>query len=254
MESCSSGETMQLLISPRNVSEALECLESGAVDIIDIKNPDEGSLGANFPWVIEEIRNRTGGHLLSAAIGDIKTFQPGTVALAARGLAFLGVNYIKVGLLLPDPDQALQLMEKVVKAVKDHDPSIAVVTAGYADHAEAGGLDVFELPRLGRAAGCDAVMIDTALKNGATLFDSMTESELLDWCGQAREAGMQTALAGSLKKEHVEALYRIGPDIIGVRSAACDSHDRQNGRLRASHIVKFRQAMDERENLLMVAK
>lgn len=244
---------MQLLVSPRNVPEALECLKSAAVDIIDIKNPDEGSLGANYPWVIEEIRKCTGTHRLSAAIGDIKTFQPGTVSLAARAVAMLGISYIKIGLLLPDSDQALQMLRKVVRAVKDHDSSIAVVAAGYADHAEVGGLDVLELPRLGSIAGCDLVMIDTALKNGATLFDRMNESELGDWCNLARKRGLSTALAGSLKIEHLDKLFRIQPDIIGIRSAACDSHDRQNGMLRANHIMKFRKAMEKYEKSLKSA-
>jgi uncharacterized protein (UPF0264 family) len=39
-----------LLISPINTQEAREAINGGA-DIIDVKNPKEGSLGANFPWV-----------------------------------------------------------------------------------------------------------------------------------------------------------------------------------------------------------
>ena len=34
-------------------------------------------------------------------------------------------------------------------------------------------------------------------------------------------AGMQTALAGSLCFEHIPALKRINPDIIGVRGMVC---------------------------------
>ena len=42
---------MKLLVSPMNVQEAIAS-EQGGADIIDVKNPREGSLGANFPWVI----------------------------------------------------------------------------------------------------------------------------------------------------------------------------------------------------------
>ena len=45
---------MLLLISPINHEEAIESIEGGA-DIVDVKNPKEGSLGANFPWVIKDI-------------------------------------------------------------------------------------------------------------------------------------------------------------------------------------------------------
>ena len=44
---------MQLLVSPSSISEARH---SAAADIIDVKKPSEGSLGANFPWVIREIK------------------------------------------------------------------------------------------------------------------------------------------------------------------------------------------------------
>lgn len=39
---------MRLLVSPMNMEEAQAALAGGA-DILDVKNPKEGSLGANFP-------------------------------------------------------------------------------------------------------------------------------------------------------------------------------------------------------------
>jgi len=47
---------MELLVSPCSVEEAKNSL---AADIIDVKNPAEGSLGANFPWIIKAIKNLT---------------------------------------------------------------------------------------------------------------------------------------------------------------------------------------------------
>ncbi len=43
---------MQLLVSPSSIEEARLSL---AADIIDVKKPSEGSLGANFPWVIRAL-------------------------------------------------------------------------------------------------------------------------------------------------------------------------------------------------------
>ncbi|MHA2277293.1 MAG: (5-formylfuran-3-yl)methyl phosphate synthase, partial [Candidatus Kariarchaeaceae archaeon] len=40
---------MRLLISVINREEAINAI-NGGTDILDIKNPKEGSLGANFPW------------------------------------------------------------------------------------------------------------------------------------------------------------------------------------------------------------
>ncbi|HNS24866.1 MAG TPA: (5-formylfuran-3-yl)methyl phosphate synthase, partial [Methanobacteriaceae archaeon] len=88
---------MLLLISPINTQEAQEAIDGGA-DIIDVKNPKEGSLGANFPWVIRSIREITPKDLMvSATLGDVP-YKPGTVALAAAGAVLSGADYIKVGL------------------------------------------------------------------------------------------------------------------------------------------------------------
>ena len=86
---------MQLLVSPRDIEEAKRSL---AADIVDVKKPDEGSLGANFPWVIRAIKNLS-TKPVSAAIGDYD-FKPGGASLAAYGAAHAGADYIKIGLML----------------------------------------------------------------------------------------------------------------------------------------------------------
>jgi uncharacterized protein (UPF0264 family) len=49
----------------------------------------------------------------------------------------------------------------------------------------------------------------------------MDEVALTRFVEQNRELGLQTALAGSLKFEDLDALKRINPDIIGVRGMVC---------------------------------
>ena len=41
---------LKLLVSVIDEEDAREAYRGGA-DIIDVKNPEEGALGANFPWV-----------------------------------------------------------------------------------------------------------------------------------------------------------------------------------------------------------
>ena len=80
-----------------NEKEAFEAIAGGA-DIIDVKNPQEGSLGANFPWVIKRIREITPKNIqVSCTLGEVPNL-PGSISLAALGAASLGVDYIKVGL------------------------------------------------------------------------------------------------------------------------------------------------------------
>lgn len=81
-----------------NIEEARAALAGGA-DIIDVKNPKEGSLGANFPWAIRAVADLARGAApVSATIGDLP-FKPGTASLAALGAAVSGAEYVKAGLL-----------------------------------------------------------------------------------------------------------------------------------------------------------
>ena len=88
---------MELLVSAINLDEAKEALAGGA-DILDVKNPKEGSLGANFPWVIKEISDYAEDVIVSTTIGDVP-YKPGTVSLAALGSAVSGSNYVKVRII-----------------------------------------------------------------------------------------------------------------------------------------------------------
>ena len=102
---------MKLLVSPVNVEEARICKLGGA-DIIDVKNPKEGSLGANFPWMIKAVKQAAGHIPVSATIGDFN-YKPGTASLAALGAAVSGADYIKVGLYdIQTNDQALRIARR----------------------------------------------------------------------------------------------------------------------------------------------
>lgn len=219
---------MKILISPASPEEADSVLEGGA-DIIDIKNPAEGSLGASFPWVIRRVAERIAGRpvLLSATLGDLP-HKPGTAALAALGAIQSGARYIKAGLHgTRDEGEALAVMSAVARTCREADPALLPVAAGYADYRRFGGLDPQTIVRVAAASGAALVMLDTALKDGATLFDAVDEAELAGFAAAARAAGLGVALAGSLGLRHLAALRRIGADVIGLRGAVCRGGDRR---------------------------
>ena len=97
---------MRLLVSPSSIEEARSAL---AADIIDVKKPSEGSLGANFPWVIRAIKEMA-EKPVSAAIGDFD-YKPGCASLAAYGAACAGADFIKVGLMFDGRDGPLTSQE-----------------------------------------------------------------------------------------------------------------------------------------------
>src|SRR5262249_17357968 len=135
---------------------------------------------------------------VSATLGDLP-FKPGTASLAAYGAAEVGVSYIKAGLHgLNTYQQALEMMSAVKRAVRMASATADVVAAGYADYRRFGGLSSTDLVRAARDAECDGVMVDTAIKDGKTLFDNLSFDELREFVESAREARMFVALAGSL--------------------------------------------------------
>ncbi len=232
---------MKLLVSPINLSEARECVQGGA-DIVDVKNPAEGSLGAGFPWVIKEIRQFLPPELpLSAALGDVP-FKPGTIALASLGLASCGVQYIKVGLHgIRTLEEGIQMMKPVVETVKSYN-KIQIVAAGYADAQRIEAIKPNLIPEVGRLADCDLIMLDTAIKDGLRLFDHCKINFLEKFVQSAHEQGQQAALAGSLRKEDLKVLAQIQTDIAGVRGAACSNSDRNRGTIQSSLIRELRKA------------
>ena len=222
---------MQLLISPINHDEAVEAIEGGA-DIVDVKNPKEGSLGANFPWVIKDIRGLTPDDLLvSATLGDVP-YKPGTVSLAAMGALVSGADYIKVGLYgTKNYDEAVEVMTNVVKAVKDVNSDAIVVASGYADAHRVGAISPWDIPKVARDSGADLAMIDTAVKDGKTLFDYFTIEDCENFVNEAHGYGLKVALAGSVKKDQLKPLYDVGTDVVGLRGAACVGGDRNTGHI-----------------------
>ena len=213
---------MRLLVSVVSAVEAQRALAGGA-DIIDVKDPREGALGAPAPRVLSEVVAAVGGAApVSVALGDLPAL-PHTAALAARGAVACGARFVKVGLRgVVDVDGAARLMAAVLDAVGDH---VAVIAAAYAD---AGALDPpalspGSLPALVERTGIAGALVDTFVKDGRGLYGWLSEAEVADLIARTRRAGGTFAVAGQLR---LEDLRRVDADIVGVRSCVCREGDR----------------------------
>jgi (5-formylfuran-3-yl)methyl phosphate synthase len=238
---------LKLLISPINEVEAKEAIAGGA-DIIDVKNPLEGALGANYPWVIKSIKQLTPKPLeVSCAIGDAPNL-PGTISLAAFGAAALGVDYIKVGLFgVKTVEEAVFLLKQVAKAAKECNPRIKVVAAGYADAEKIDTLNPELIPEIAHQAHADIAMLDTATKDGSNLFTYQTKMQLKTFVDKAHSLGLQAALAGSLRKQDLATVYGLGADIAGLRGAACTGSDRNSGHITRKLVEELIEAVEQAE-------
>ncbi|HOW04848.1 (5-formylfuran-3-yl)methyl phosphate synthase [Methanospirillum hungatei] len=207
---------MQLLVSPATIEEAKKALSA---DIVDVKRPEEGSLGASFPWIIRAIKDLT-HKPVSAAIGDFD-YKPGGAALTALGAAAAGADYIKIGLMFDGIEEAEMLIHSVTRAVKETYPEKMVVIAAYSDWERLETISPYDMAPLAAKAGADISMVDTGIKDGKSTFEFMDETRLVEFTKLNQKLGIKTALAGSLKFKDIEILKRINPDIIGVRGMVC---------------------------------
>jgi (5-formylfuran-3-yl)methyl phosphate synthase len=211
---------MRLLVSVADVAEARVAVEAG-VDIVDVKNPAEGSLGAPAPGVIERVREIVPRERpVSAAIGDLPGL-PGTAALAALGAARSGAAYVKVGLWgTSTADEAVAVLRAAREAV---DGVAAVIAGAYADaeRVPSGPLPPAAVVAAARRAAVGGCLFDTAVKDGRGLFEWLDPEELAALVAEGHAAGLEMALAGALRVEDLSLVQATGADIAGVRAAAC---------------------------------
>lgn len=211
---------MRLLVSVIDDAEARLAV-AGGVDIVDVKNPAEGSLGAPAPQVIVRVRDVVpAGAPLSVAIGDMPSL-PGTAALAALGAVRSGATDVKIGLWgTSTVEDAVAVLRAAQDAVGGY---ASVIAVAYADAARVPSrpLPPSELVTAAQRAGVRGCLVDTAIKDGRGLLSWIAAGELAGLVAEAHGAGLEMALAGELRAEDLPAIRATGADIAGVRSAAC---------------------------------
>jgi uncharacterized protein (UPF0264 family) len=235
---------LQLLVSVRSADEVEPALAGGA-DIIDAKEPDRGSLGAVDREVLNRILQRVpDDRRVSAALGDVT--RPDEVLAAVHGLELpkrAWPMYLKLGFAgVRSPDEIGLLIEIAVSVTRGMAASPCLVAVAYADSERARTVPPALIPPLAEAAGAAGVLLDTHGKDGRGLLEWIPSGALVDWVAVARQAGLLTALAGSLRPRDLALVWRAQPDVVGVRGAAC-SGGRQ-GRVSEDRVQRFRRALE----------
>jgi uncharacterized protein (UPF0264 family) len=230
---------MRLLVSVVDAAEAVVAAEAGA-DVIDVKDPSRGALGEAAPHVVRVVRAAIAADLpVSVALGD-GPLAPATAEARAVTAAEAGAGFVKLGLRRTPPDAA----RATLGAVRASLPAgVRLVAAGFADFERAQAPFPLDLPALAAAAGADGCLLDTAVKDGRGLFHWLDEAQLAAFVESCRARGLFSALAGSLRAEDLGRLGPIGPDLVGVRGAACEG-DRVGGRVDAARVRALVRARD----------
>lgn len=232
---------MKLLVSVRSPEETRPALAGGA-DIIDVKDPSKGSLGAPAPTVVMKVVEEVGRRAeVSAAAGDVRCC-PSTVRLASYALASIGVDYVKIGLEVASVNEALELAVNAMEGLSEVGGKAKLVVVAYADFLEVGSVEPLAALEVAAKAGAHVVMIDTRVKDGRTTFSHLTHDYLRRFARRAHELGLAAALAGSLGIQDVAYAAELGYDIVGFRTAACQGG--RNGVVSEKRVRALREAVD----------
>lgn len=235
--------TPRLLISVRDAQEALAAMAGGA-DIIDIKEPDRGSLGPASAAVIEDIhqalrtRQRFSGPI-SAALGELLELPAG----ADREALMPSLTWVKAGLSGCQRANWQPLWRQLLQQVRVGNSDCRLLAVVYADWTTCQAPAVDRIVDEMLASDSPGILFDTFEKNGKSLFDSLPPWVLRLWIRELHARGRFVALAGSIDRQHLSELMALAPDIIAVRSAVCVGG--RTGRVTAEQVAAFRAAMQK---------
>ncbi len=206
----------QLLISVKNLEEAKLAFAAG-VDIIDLKDPNEGALGALDLTVTREIVQQVNEHtVVSATVGELHaTIEVLVTDVQSR--ADVGIDIVKIAvssLFMQDGffDEITPLTKKGIK----------LVAVFFADDAT--DLDI--LPKL-KNAGFYGAMLDTRDKR-KNLLQVQSLQALHLFTQQCLYSQLRSGLAGSLQPQHIDLLKELNPTYLGFRGGVCENAQRRS--------------------------
>ena len=202
-----------LLISVRSKDEAESVLAACPnLDILDIKEPEAGALGAASPAVWAKVAKLDLQNTrLSIALGDLEHVPINDLNALPANTAFA-----KVGLADQYQQNWLQAWRAIRVLIADTTELVGVI---YADHQAANAPRPEDIIQFLSQEGCQTFLIDTYRKNDGGLFNHLPPPHLKNLFELAPSATF--VLAGSLSESTILSAKTLEVDYVGVRGAAC---------------------------------
>jgi (5-formylfuran-3-yl)methyl phosphate synthase len=236
-----NSDTPGLLVSVRSAAEALTALEAGA-DVIDVKEPNRGSLGAaDFKTLAEIVQVVEGRSPVTAAMGELVDINAANSAAPQTKAIPSGVSLFKIGLAgcAELPNWQARWRDAVVAlrglAEGSAPQPVAVV---YADWQAAHAPPPNDVSHAAVELHCPALLIDTWDKSAGGLFDHWPIDDLQAFLNRARSHDLIIVLAGSLLGESFNLAVQLAPHLVAVRTAACDAG--RNGTISAARVRELK--------------
>lgn len=239
--------SVQLLVSVRNAEEATAAADGGA-DIIDVKDPDKGSLGFAGWSTIQHIQGCLKTDcVLSAALGELHEwldFNTAATDTSATRDDLPTLQFAKIGLageaIRSDGATWKSDWQVIRKQFANVQQWVAVA---YSDFDRCDAPNPSEVLDAAITTGCKILLLDTFVKDGKTTFDHLPEYELQALISRSQAEGIKVAIAGQVSANNISSIQAVRPDIVAVRGAVCESRDREKA-VQHAEVVRLRAALD----------
>ncbi len=223
----------RLLVSVRDADEALAALDGG-VDLIDIKEPSRGALGAADPQIWRQVCNVVAGRApVSAALGEL---------LACQAYCDVsGLRWVKAGLAGCADDA--QWRFKLAQLHASLPPTTELVAVIYADARRAAAPTPMDVLNVAADLRLTTLLIDTFDKSQGNLWSALDATRLHHLVERAGELGIRVALAGSIGLAAIPRALELCPAWLAVRGAACEGS--RTGKVSADRVRGLQQAISQ---------
>ncbi len=236
-------DRVKIIASVQDKREAAEAIK-GSIDILDLKNPNSGSLGRPSKRTAKEVLAAADeSTVLSIALGELADLSK------PEDFQFVdGFHYAKVGLSncittdwKKDLDNLLQQMPI----------GSEIVAVAYADWRSCNAPNPVDIVHFAFENDLPALAIDTFDKSQGDLFRHLSEFELTELVGLSRCAGLELVFAGSLALGNLSQAVQYSPDYLAVRGALCRGarNDRFSSELLEQFRVRLDQALQEQSEI-----
>lgn len=209
-----------LLVSVRSLEEAKTAYDAGA-DIIDVKEPLRGSLGAASLETIQAIVNELASKVpISVACGELGDLEPSLLQGLPAEVSFAKIGLAGCAAISDWRDDYRRALARLPNNVRR-------VAVAYADWQTSNTPDPESILAEATSNRCDYFLLDTKCKT-TCLMELLPKNRVTQWTRRATALGLRTVIAGSLSADQFEDATQFWlPNFLAVRGAVCE-HGRES--------------------------
>jgi dihydroneopterin aldolase len=203
---------VKFLASISNINEAHQ-VKNCDIDIVDLKNIDDGALGYVGINTVLNISKILNTHILSVTMGNEK--NPNTLQYIHNVEQVINQNieFIKIGLF---DKKLINEHKKFLEKIDCKNSKLICVL--FADRT----FD-FNILKEIMDTRYHGVMIDTHYKNNNSTTELLTIEDIEYFIHITRKNKKFSGISGSLKFKHIEILKKLNPNFLGFRGVLCDT-------------------------------